>query len=119
MAKGLRSKSARKNRAIKRESVFGAADKARMERLAERLKKDHEGPKLSELEAAAAGNADEMMEANKSADVDMDDDKKISTSGRKDSGNQRSKLAKHDKKKMGKKVKGKDLKKKTFFHFHK
>ncbi|KAF9973483.1 hypothetical protein BGZ73_003282 [Actinomortierella ambigua] len=119
MAKGLRSKTARKNRAIKRETIFGAVEKARMERLAERLKKDHEGPKLSELEAAAASNAEEMMEADKSADVDMDDDKKISTSGRKISNNQRSKLAKLEKKKMGKKVKGKDLKKKTFFHFHK
>ncbi|KAG0239780.1 hypothetical protein BGW41_007495 [Actinomortierella wolfii] len=117
MAKSLRSKTARKNRAIKRETVFGAAEKARMERLAERLKKDHEGPKVSELEAAAPGEA--TMEVEKADDVDMDDDKKISTSGLKNSGHQRNKMAKLAKKKAGKKVKGKDLKKKTFFHFHK
>lgn len=63
MAKGLRSKSARKYRAIKRETIFGPVETARVHRLAERLKKDAEGPKTSELEALARG--EEKMEVEK------------------------------------------------------
>ncbi|KAF9583204.1 hypothetical protein BGW38_010033 [Lunasporangiospora selenospora] len=119
MAKGLRSKSARKFRAIKRETVFGPVETARVLRLSERLKKDHDAPKMSELEAAARG--EETMEVEKSADADMADDKKVSTSGRKLSNNAKHKMTKEDrKKKGGKKFTKRELKKKaTFFRFHK
>lgn len=64
MAKGLRSKSARKFRSIKRELIFGPVETARVHRLSERLKKDAQGPKTSELEAQARG--EELMEVEKS-----------------------------------------------------
>lgn len=67
MAKGLRSKSARKFRAIKRENVFGPVETARVHRLSERLKKDAQGPKTSELEALARG--EELMEVEKSKNL--------------------------------------------------
>lgn len=63
MAKGLRSKSARKYRAIKRETIFGPVETARVHRLSERLKKDAEGLKTSEIEALARG--EEKMEVEK------------------------------------------------------
>ncbi|KAF9310324.1 hypothetical protein BGZ93_000369 [Podila epicladia] len=118
MAKGLRSKSARKYRAIKRETIFGPVETARVHRLAERLKKDAEGPKTSELEALARG--EEKMEVEK--DVEMvDEDKKISTSGRKDANHAKHKMAKEDRKKKNKaKLTKREMKKKsTFFRFHK
>lgn len=64
MAKGLRCKSALKHRNIKREAVFGPVEAARVQRLAERLKKDAEGLKTSELEAIARG--EELMQVEKS-----------------------------------------------------
>lgn len=64
MAKGLRCKSALKYRNIKREAVFGPVEAARVQRLAERLKKDAEGLKTSELEAIARG--EELMQVEKS-----------------------------------------------------
>ncbi|KAG0023109.1 hypothetical protein BGZ82_010824 [Podila clonocystis] len=118
MAKGLRSKSARKYRAIKRETIFGPIETARVHRLSERLKKDAEGPKTSELEALARG--EEKMEVEK--DVEMvDEDKKISTSGRKDANHAKHKMAKEDRKKKNKtKLSKREMKKKsTFFRFHK
>ncbi|KAF8930647.1 hypothetical protein EDD21DRAFT_371188 [Dissophora ornata] len=119
MAKGLRSKSARKFRAIKRETIFGPVETARVHRLAERLKKDAEGPKTSELEAIARG--EELMQVEKTEDNEMAEDKKISTSGRKDANHAKHKMAKEDrKKKTHMKLTKRELKKKsTFFRFHK
>ncbi|KAF9138490.1 hypothetical protein KI688_005003 [Linnemannia hyalina] len=119
MAKGLRSKSARRFRAIKRETVYGPLEDARIHRLAERLKKDAQGPKTSELEAIARG--EEPMQVEKTQDAEMVDDKKISTSGRKDANHAKHKMAKEDRKKKNKeKLTGRELKKKsTFFRFHK
>ncbi|KAG0369492.1 hypothetical protein BC939DRAFT_446312 [Gamsiella multidivaricata] len=119
MAKGLRSKSARKFRAIKRENVFGPVETARVHRLAERLKKDAQGPKTSELEAIARG--EELMQVEKPEDTDMAEDKKISTSGRKDANHAKHKLGKEDRKKKNKeKLSKRELKKRsTFFRFHK
>ncbi|KAG0298064.1 hypothetical protein BGZ98_000333 [Dissophora globulifera] len=119
MAKGLRSKSARKYRAIKRETVFGPVETARVHRLAERLKKDAEGPKTSELEALARG--EELMQVEKTDDTEMSEDQKISTSGRKNSNHAKHKMAKEDRKKKNKEQLSKrELKKKTtFFRFHK
>jgi hypothetical protein len=66
MAKGLRSKSARRFRAIKRETVYGPVEDARVQRLSERLKKDAQGPKTSELEAIARGEEPMQVEKSKS-----------------------------------------------------
>jgi len=63
MAKGLRCKSALKHRNIKRDTVFGPVEAARVQRLAERLKKDAQGLKTSELEAIARG--EELMQVEK------------------------------------------------------
>ncbi|KAG0282316.1 hypothetical protein BGZ96_000603 [Linnemannia gamsii] len=119
MAKGLRSKSARRFRAIKRETVYGPIEDARTERMSERLKKDAQGPKSSELEAIARG--EEPMQVEKTQDAEMADDKKISTSGRKDANHAKHKMAKEDRKKKNKeKLTKRELKKKTtFFRFHK
>jgi hypothetical protein len=65
MGKSIRSKSARKFRAIKRETIFGPVEDARVQRLAERLKKDAEGPKTSELEALAKGEEPMQVEKGK------------------------------------------------------
>ncbi|KAF9984345.1 hypothetical protein BGZ65_000586 [Modicella reniformis] len=118
MAKGLRSKSARKFRAIKRETIFGPVETARVHRLAARLEKDAQGPKTSELEIIA--NGEEPMQIEKADDTEMVEDKKISTSGPKLSNSAKHKMAKEDKKKQKGKLSKRELKKKsTFFRFHK
>ncbi|KAG0239441.1 hypothetical protein B0O80DRAFT_427253 [Mortierella sp. GBAus27b] len=116
MGKSIRSKSARKFRAIKRETIFGPVEDARVQRLAERLKKDAEGPKTSELEALAKG--EEPMQVEKAEDAEMTE--KISTSGRKESSSSKNKLARMEKKKNSGKVSKRTQKKSsTFFRFHK
>ncbi|KAG0057447.1 hypothetical protein BGZ83_010015 [Gryganskiella cystojenkinii] len=120
MAKGLRSKSARKFRSIKREKIFGPVETARVQRLSERLKKDAQGPKTSELEALARG--EELMEVEKTEDTSVStEEKKISTSGRKDANHAKHKMAKEDRKRKNKeKFSKRELKKSsTFFRFHK
>ncbi|KAG0381228.1 MAG: hypothetical protein J3R72DRAFT_445745 [Linnemannia gamsii] len=119
MAKGLRSKSARRFRAIKRVTVYGPIEDERIQRMSERLKKDAQGPKTSELEAIARG--EEPMQVEKTQDAEMVEDKKISTTGRKDANHAKHKMAKEDRKKKNReKLTKRELKKKTtFFRFHK